>query len=112
MLYIIFSGENPMGERVSPTSIVLVPPEKLMLEIRTSGRFFFVQWLRNGDPLFLNNFAPNFVHFGEVFYDNVTTMEDVGVFEAVVEPAPGSGVSEIPRLNFNVISPGRAVQST
>ena len=106
-----FSGENPTGEPVSPTSIVLVPPEKLVLEIRTSGRFWFIQWLRNADPLFLFNNAPNFVHFGEVFYDDETTMDDLGLFETVVEPAPNSG-QPIRRVDFTIVSPGKAVLST
>ena len=81
-----------------------------MLEIRTSGRFFFVQWQRNSNPVFLLNDAPNFVHFGEVFYDDETTMQDLGSFEAVVEPAPGSG-QPLHRVDFTIVSPGRAVQS-
>ena len=82
-----------------------------MLEIRTSGRFWFIQWIRNASPTFLSNFAPNFVHFGEVFYDDETTMQDLGLFETAVEPAPNSG-QIIRRVDFTVVSPGRAVQST
>ena len=84
---------------------MLTPPEKLVLEIETSGRFRFVQWLRNGNPAFLPGDAPNFVHFGEVFYANMTTMDDLGIFEAVVEPAPGS-VQTGHRTIFSIISPG------
>ena len=86
---------------------MITPPEKLVLEIETSGRFRFVQWLRNGNPAFLPGDAPNFVHFGEVFYDDETSMQDLGLFETVVEPAPNSG-QPIPRVAFTVISPGKA----
>ena len=61
--------------------------------------------------MFLFSDAPNFVHFGEVFYDDETTMQDLGLFEAVVEPAPNSG-QLLPRVDFTVASSGRAVQST
>ena len=104
-IIIFYAGESPTSEPVSPTSIVLVPPEKLVLEIRTSGRFFFIQWIRNANPVFLFNDAPNFVHFGEVFYDDETSMQDLGSFEAVVEPAPNSG-QPIRRVDFTVMSSG------
>ena len=75
-----------------------------MLEVQTTGRFFFIQWLRNADPLFLLNNAPNFVQFGEIFYQEVTTTADLGQFEAVAESAPGAG-QIIPRVEFNILSP-------
>ena len=87
---------------------MLTPPEKLVLEIETSGRFWFIQWYRNANPMFLPGDAPNFVHFGEVFYANMTTVEDLGVFEAVVEPAPGSAQIRH-TTTFTIISPGTAV---
>ena len=106
----LFIDENVSIEPVTPTTIIITPPEKLVLEIKTTGRFWFIQWRRNADPLFLPNDAPNFVHFGDIYYTNMTTMQDLGIYEAVLEPDfGGTGIQYVMRIAFAVFPRGIAV---
>ena len=94
-----------------PDVIIVRPPEKLVLEISNTGRYFFTQWARNGELAGIpsNGFqAPpeSFVHFGEVYYAENTAMEDLGLYEATVEPAPGSGQMSVD-VFFDVILLGK-----
>ena len=93
-----------------PDIIILRPPEKLVLEISNTGRYLFTQWARNGELAGIpsSGFQPffeSFAHFGEVYYAESTTMEDLGIYEATVEATPGSGQMFVEVL-FGVISLG------
>ena len=107
-------GEAPSIERVSPPSIILNPPEKLVLEVQTSGRFLFTQWQRNGDMAAgLGSFQPgdeNFAHFTEVYTSKPTTDADLGVYE--ITALRGSGQTLEPgSITIVVIQFGKKIHA-
>ena len=111
-LHIIFvAGEVLESTAISPDIIILCPPEKLVLEISNTGRYLFTQWARNGQLAGIpsSGFQPffeSFTHFGEVYYAENTTMEDLGLYEATLEIAPSSGQTQVDFF-FAVISLGK-----
>ena len=81
-----------------------------MLEVRAAGRYHSLSWMKNGDPLNSPGFparvpqeAP---HFYEIFVRSPTSRSDLGVYEAVLQPVPGSGQETPDRIKFAVITPG------
>ena len=75
-----------------------------MLEIRTTGKYFFSQWTRNGDTNF--DHLPNFFHFGEVYVAKSTSILDLGIYEVHLATAPSSGQDDPDPVQITVISPG------
>ena len=108
----IVAGEVLRSTAISPDIIILRPPEKLVLEISNTGRYLFAQWARNGEQAGIpsSGFQPvleSFVHFGEVYYAENTTMEeDLGIYEVTVDPVPNSGQTRV-EVFFGVISLGK-----
>ena len=102
------SGETRTVEPITPT-IILVPPEKLALEVRTTGRYFFTQWTRNGNPL--DNQLPNYAHFGEIYFVENTGVQDLGAYEVTVVRAQNSDQTAV-NINvlLTVVSPGMCMQ--
>ena len=89
---------------MSPLVIFLRLPETLVLEVRTTGRFFSQQWSRNGSTLV----APQqFLDFGDVYITTSTTTADLGTYELSLITASGSGQTSPDTIIFNVIEPGR-----
>ena len=80
-----------------------------MLEVRATGRYNFIVWTRNGDPAgtsgFLVSNTENFVHFSEIYVNDMTTMDDLGVYEVQLPPG-ASGISAADAIDFIVIAPG------
>ena len=108
---IIVAGEVLQSQTISPDIIILCPPEKLVLEISNTGRYRFTQWARNGELAGIPSsrfqpFLESFAHFGELYFAENTTMEDLGIYEATVEPAPRSGQRPV-EVFFRVISLGK-----
>ena len=107
----IATGEVLESLTISPDIIILRPPEKLVLEISNTGRYLFTQWARNAEIAGIpsSGFQPSpkfFVQFGEVYFAENTTMEDLGIYEATLEPALSSGQMLV-EVFFNVISLGK-----
>ena len=76
-------GEHVTLERVTPFEVILNPPEKLVLEVTTTGRYNFIQWTKNRDPAGFGDFqvtADNFAHFGEIYVQEETSMDDITVY--------------------------------
>ena len=92
-------------EPVSPTTIILRPPEKLVIEVRTTGGSRFVGWSRNGRPL---PFLPEtFVDFGEIYVKDNTSMSDLGEYRVSYVLDSGQAFSTAQaRIQFFVIEPG------
>ena len=107
MLIIIIGANLLPPAAVSPTTIILRPPEKLVIELRTTGGYFFVEWSRNGNQLALP--VESFVDFGEIYVKDHTSMSDLGEYRATYALASGQqfSTSEI-RVVFFVIAPGTA----
>ena len=68
-------------ERVSPLIVFLTPPEKLVLEVKASGGYDFVNWNRVGDRSFRQSLS-ELVNFHEVFVRQPTTTSEYGTYEA------------------------------
>ena len=103
-----FTGVTNTLERISPQVIVLNPPEKLVIETRASGGYQHYDWTRNSIPAGTGSFPATieeFPNFFEIFVREPTTMDDLGVYEADLQIAPGQ--SQIPDLKFVVTRYGK-----
>ena len=80
-----------------------------MLEVRATGRYNFIVWIRNGDTAGLGDFpvsnTDNFAHFSEIYVNDMTTMDDLGVYEVQL-PGGASGISAADQIEFIIIAPG------
>ena len=80
-----FTGNTVIMERVSPAVIILRPPEKLVIEVRTSGEYEVHFWNKN-ENLFgtSGNFQvmvpDEFPNFFEIFVRDNTTDDDLGIY--------------------------------
>ncbi len=90
-------------EPVSPTAIFIRPPEKLVLEVRATGGYRLIEWTRNeilqGFPGFLPP-AESFVHFSKIYVVENTSMEDLGVYDVLLNPSIGQRRPDV--INFVV----------
>ena len=103
-----FTGVTNTLERVSPRVIVLNPPEKLVIETRSSGGYQHYDWSRNGNPFGFPGFpvtAQEFPNFLEFFVREPTTMDDLGVYMANLQIAPGQ--THTPVVQFVVTRYGK-----
>ena len=94
---------RPVYGTTSPQVIVLNPPEKLVIETRSSGGYQQYDWQRNGHPFGTVGFPvtpQEFPNFVEIFVRDPTTTEDLGVYAADLSIAPGQ--AQIPDLEFFV----------
>ena len=105
----LFSGTPLTLEAVSPSTIILSPPEKLVLEVRATGQYNFIVWTRNGDQVSTSGFpvsnTDNFAHFSEIYVNDMTTMDDLGVYDVQL-PGGASSISAADTVEFIVIAPG------
>ena len=108
-LIFFHEGNTLTLEAVSPSTIILSPPEKLVLEVRATGQYNFIVWLRNGNQAGLSSFpisnTDNFAHFSEIYVNDMTTMDDLGVYEIQL-PGGTQGISAADTINSIVIAPG------
>ena len=106
-----YTGETLSVVAVSPSIIILCPPEKLVLEITTSGRYLFTTWSRNGITLGNSGFgissSRRVVDFGDVYFSDNTTEEDLAEYEVVLNPASSSD-QVLDGVAFTVIAPGKS----
>ncbi len=95
---------------MSPSTTILRVPEKLVLEVRATGRYDFFDWFRNGDIQGTGDFNPTvqqLPHFNEIYVKQTTSATDLGVYE--VDSLSFSGLS--PRVEFAVVAPGMSLVS-
>jgi len=100
---VYFAGLTNTLERISPQIIILNPPEKLVIETMASGGYQHYDWIRSGIEASSVNFpatADEFSNFFEIFFREPTTTDDVGVYEADLQIAPGQ--TQVPDLQFVV----------
>ena len=80
-----------------------------MLEVRATGQYNFINWLRNGNIAGLSGFpvsnTDNFAHFSEIFVNDMTTMDDLGRYEVQL-PGGTPDISAADTINFIVIATG------
>ena len=103
---IIFEGVNTVFlERVSPEIIYLRPPEKLVIEIKATGRYNRIQWQKNVLPL-----TQEFPNYNEILVYGTTTQDDLGLYEVnLVQANPIFQRNVPPELDFSIIPPGMCV---
>ena len=72
---------------VSPVDIILDPPEKLIIEVESSGGYFRHAWFKNdeeiypdGDTLFREASPEKFSEFFQVFVQYPTNISDQGIY--------------------------------
>jgi hypothetical protein len=84
--YLLLLGETRTLQAISPSVVIIRPPEKLVLEVMATGRYLAIQWARNEDIRGApgSAFSPpqqSFTHFGEVYFVEETTVNDLGRYE-------------------------------
>ena len=115
-------GETLTISKASPEAIILRPPEKLVIEVETTGRYEAIFWTRNGirfSEMMANSFfvrLPNvfptsseLANYFEIFVREPTTESDFGVYEVQLDlldpinqiPFPNGG-----QVDFAVIQAG------
>ena len=72
---------------VSSVDIILDPPEKLIIEVESSGGYFRHAWFKNddeifpvGDTLFREPNPEKFSEFFQVFVQDTTNTTDQGIY--------------------------------
>ena len=93
------------------TTIILRPPEQLVIETRLTGGYQTIDITRNGlrisDPEMI--MEPQFiVDFGEIYLVTSTTASDLGVYD--VEPRALGGQTFLGDVRFFVVEPGTLSQ--
>ena len=84
----LFTGDTVIIERVSPAVIILRPPEKLVIEVRTTGEYEVHFWYKNENLFgtsgnFQVMFPDEFPNFFEIFVRDNTTNDDLGLYRVV-----------------------------
>ena len=74
-------------EAVSPVDIILDPPEKLVIEVESTGGYYRHAWYRNdeqlypnGDNTFLQDTPERFSEFFQVFVEDPTDTSHHGIY--------------------------------
>ena len=66
-------------------------------------------WNRNGNFASSSGFpvsnTDNFAHFSEIYVNDMTTMDDLGLYRVFL-PGGASGISAADDIEFTVIAPG------
>ena len=102
----MFEGRSTVFlETVSPEVIFLRPPEKLVIEIKATGRYRNIQWQKNSLPLTIQ--PQQFPNYNEILVYGRTTQADLGLYEVSLRPASITFQRNIPlELDFSIIPPG------
>lgn len=103
---IIFEGINTIFlERVSPEVIFLRPPEKLIIEVKATGRYRNILWQKSGLRLLVQ--PQQFPNYNEILVYSTTTEDDLTLYEVSLFPANVLIQRVVPtELDFLVVSPG------
>ena len=103
------AGQNLTLYALCPSLMIIQPLEKFVLEVQTSGRFFALEWRKNGNYLGSPGFsARSFTHFSEVYYVENTSAVHVGRYEARLIPFNGSAQVPPSPIIFDVLLHGIA----
>ena len=99
-------------ERVSPKLIYLCLPEKLVIEVKATGRYLNILWQKNGAPLTVQ--SEQFPNFNEILVIDVTSSDDLGLYEVNLRPVNIQQQVQPSDLDFFVVPPGKChgVRST
>ncbi len=92
---------------MSPSTTILHVPEKLVLEVRATGRYDFIEWFKKGNIQGTGDFNPavrQLPHFNEIYVKQTTNTADLGLYEIAL--LSFSGLTPPPRVEFAVVAPG------
>ena len=104
-----------MLEAVSPVNIILDPPEKLVIEVESSGGYYRHAWYKNDEQLYPNDDTTfrqanpaRFSEFFQVFVQDPTTTSDHGIYrvDLVDSNALNTITSVYQTLEFSVTPSG------
>lgn len=97
-------------ERVTPDPIFIRPPEKLVIEVKASGRFLNVVWQKNG-VVFQPMEQEVSNHF-EIYIREQTDASDLTLYEISLLPVLiGNQANRPLDLVYNVIEPGKVLKT-
>ncbi len=98
-------------DSITPQLIIIEPPERLVIEVQSSGAYDVINWGRNGffyrfnDPNFPIS-SDRFFYFYEAYVREPTSMDDLGVYEVNVVNAFGQNTTLASDLFFTVVRYG------
>ena len=103
-----------MLEAVSPVDVILDPPEKLVIEVESSGGYYRHAWYKNDEQLYPNDDTTfreanpaRFSEFFQVFVQDATNTSDHGIYRVdLVEGTVTTIISVYQTLEFSVTPPG------
>ena len=95
----------------APEIIFVRPPEKLVIEVKASGRYQRISWQRNVEPL--SSSTPQnpqeFSNHYEIFVRGETTEDDLGLYEVYIFVYDILNQLQMPTdIDFIVISPSES----
>ena len=102
-------------ERVSPEEILLTPPNKLVIEVKASGRYEEIIWSKDGLPfgdegdlgVFVVDSPNELPNFAEIFVRGETTSTDTGTYTvALTAIDAGTQTIDPASLQFTVVATG------
>lgn len=73
-------------DRVTPETVIVDLPEKMVLEVETSGAYRYINWRRNGDSYSSDEdddfpaSPERFINFWNTYVRNPTSPEDLGLY--------------------------------
>ena len=86
--------------------IFLRPPEKLVIELKATGRYLRIQWQKNGLSANIPQGPNEFPNHYEIYVVGETTEDDFGLYEVSLFPFDITGQRAVPgELDFVVIPP-------
>ena len=88
-------------EAISPRVIFLRPPEKLVIEVKATGRVLAVRWQRNGVPIS----SSDLFNHDEIYVQEETSTASIALYE--VRIFQFSQLTIPSQLIFYVISPSK-----
>lgn len=105
------SDENITLQRVTPLYVVLRPPDKLVLEVLSSGRYREIRWEKLGkfgfDESRINHTANTGITlFEEVLFLRHTSSEDLTIYFVTLVPNTDSPYQQSQVIRFDVIPHG------
>ena len=94
---------------VSPANTILVPPEKLVLEVESMGGYYRHAWYKNneemfpnGDRSFLQRNPAEFSEFFQVYVQDPTNTSDHGVYRVELIDNSTTPYQVLKSLEFTV----------
>ncbi len=96
---------------VTPQLIIIEPPERLVIEVQSSGAYDVILWRRNGAAYTFNDpdfpiSSDRFFYFYEAYVREPTSMDDLGLYEVLVFAVADQDTTLSPDQSFTVVRYG------